>query len=246
MSAPSLERANIALALTESTRIIDSSSRLCRVLKSFSTSLLCVCACIFWSMHHRFHSPCTWYIADLQRISNFISAISILFCDRFRFILLLLFIAWAHPPPALALIYLSKLHYCIILIATEFHPRRSVIHWPSFILFWCLFSFSTLLSFILCLRKPTAWIIRLISFSFLCWSIHLHIANLTWLDLTWLDTSSLLTLETGLAFHSLWFWSFLFFFFFLYMFYFCKISCHFVTLVHCLLLFCVFWQSRNL
>lgn len=189
MSAPFLGQVNIALALTGSTRIIDSSSRLRRVLKSFSTSLLCVCVCIFWSMHHRFHSPCTWYIADLQRISNFISAISILFCDRFRFILLLLFIAWAHHPRHWHLIYLSKLRYTalFILIVMDFHPRSSVIHWPSFVLFLFLFFFFGAwflsrqhLSFILFLRKPTAWIIRLISFSFLCWSIHLHIANLTW------------------------------------------------------------------
>lgn len=143
MSALSLGQANIALASTGSTRIIDSSSRLRRVLKSFSTSLLCVCMCIFWSMHHRFHSPCTCYIADLQRISNFISAISILFCDRFRFILLLLSsLGWSSSTPVLALIYLSKLRYTALFFNRD--GNLSVIHWPSFI----IFSFGCLVSFL--------------------------------------------------------------------------------------------------
>ena len=86
---------------------------------------------------------CTCYIADLQRISNFISAISILFCDRFRFILLLLSsLGWSSSTPVLALIYLSKLRYTALFFNRD--GNLSVIHWPSFI----IFSFGCLVSFL--------------------------------------------------------------------------------------------------
>ena len=176
MSALCRERVDTALASTESTLTIDSSPWLRCVLENQRVSFVC----IFRPMHHSSHSSCTWYIADLQRIYHFISAISI-------------WVSGDRVSSFFFLIFYSLGWYCIRFLQpgtpTLLQPLQPLLINPlrgflallflltSLPLFWCLVFFLTFLSFLSRISQHELFD----HLVFLCWYIFIY----------QLDTSSL-------------------------------------------------------